>query len=554
MKILAEQTNNPLQLLVSLTADEKTSLSNFQSAIDTIKTQIKTNFEIEGITISDTAIANLKKQVTGALDGIEFNPDIGSGTGKGFSELERQLDEAKKQIEELKRMGQQFGNDPLGNRGKPRGGSGGKNPFEPLKVEAVKSIDAIEDEFKKMDISFRIVEKFRGEQKELEKIVYEIQREFGKLERIEFASAIDGDGRRGLAEIKSQVTSNDFYDLEKNLIKLDTRMNELYRSAKLSGEELRKFQQASYGAKTNSDIEEINRNITRTVNLKANENAQSKATLELTKQITKLESDLIMLAKRYPRHANMDALVKEQREIEKIYNTMRKMSSIQMGDGLTGLSPKNAKDLQTQLAGVQNRFAGIRAEASHASRDSLGIVDAFKIAMERFPIWMAASTAFYGTVRTAREFMSIIVDIDTKMTDLAKVMSEDTDFEGLFDRATVSAEKFGQSISQVLDSYTEFARQGFKGDELGMLADAGLVASNVGDITAQKASEYMTASLIQWKKDANEAMGIIDSWNEISNSYATTTEKLAQGQSRAGATARAMGLEFDQVNAIIGTV
>ena len=49
-------------------------------------------------------------------------------------------------------------------------------------------------------------------------------------------------------------------------------------------------------------------------------------------------------------------------------------------------------------------------------------------------------------------------------------------------------------------------------------------------------------------------MGIIDSWNEISNNYATTTEKLAAGQARAGATARAMGLDFDQLNAIVGTV
>lgn len=64
----------------------------------------------------------------------------------------------------------------------------------------------------------------------------------------------------------------------------------------------------------------------------------------------------------------------------------------------------------------------------------------------------------------------------------------------------------------------------------------------------------MTASLVQWKKDASEAMSIIDSWNNISNNFATTTEKLAQGQARSGATAKAMGLEFDQLNAIIGTV
>ncbi len=124
----------------------------------------------------------------------------------------------------------------------------------------------------------------------------------------------------------------------------------------------------------------------------------------------------------------------------------------------------------------------------------------------------------------------------------------------IFDRATQSAEQFGQSISQALDAYIEFARQGYKGADLGILADSGLIAANVGEITAQQASEYMTASLVQWKKDVSESMSIIDSWNNISNNYATTTEKLAQGQARSGATARAMGLEFDQLNAIIGTV
>lgn len=124
---------------------------------------------------------------------------------------------------------------------------------------------------------------------------------------------------------------------------------------------------------------------------------------------------------------------------------------------------------------------------------------------------MAASTAFFGVIRTAREFGSIIVDIDTKMTNLAKVMSDDTNFEAVFDSATTSAERFGQSISSALDAYAEFARQGYKEEDLSMLSNAGLVASNVGEITAQQASEYMTASLIQWKMDARDAMGIIDS-------------------------------------------
>lgn len=87
---------------------------------------------------------------------------------------------------------------------------------------------------------------------------------------------------------------------------------------------------------------------------------------------------------------------------------------------------------------------------------------------------MAASTAFYGVIRTGRDFMNILIDIDTKLVSIQKVTGDGTDMGAIFDRATESAERFGQSISQALDAYIEFARQGYKGEDLGNLADAGL--------------------------------------------------------------------------------
>ncbi|MCM3387347.1 phage tail tape measure protein [Ureibacillus chungkukjangi] len=167
---------------------------------------------------------------------------------------------------------------------------------------------------------------------------------------------------------------------------------------------------------------------------------------------------------------------------------------------------------------------------------------------------MAASTAFFGVIRTAREFGSILIDIDSKLVSIAKVMSEDMNMEDVFNRATQSAQNFGKSITEALDAYIEFARQGYKGDELGVLADVGMISANVGEISAQKASEYITASLAQWSKEASESMSIINGWNNIANNYATSVEKLAQGQSRAGATAKAFGMTFDELNSVIGVV
>ncbi|KOS61420.1 phage tail tape measure protein [Lysinibacillus agricola] len=257
--------------------------------------------------------------------------------------------------------------------------------------------------------------------------------------------------------------------------------------------------------------------------------------------LSRLNSELTRTEKLFPRTMDKSKAEELRKEIEKLSK-------------LNIINPTSLKNSQKEIDALKEKVKQFHAESTQAAKGSTGVMEAFGVAMQKFPIWMSASTIFYGTVRTAKEFASILVDIDSKLVSIQKVVDDGTDIGAVFDRATQSAEAYGQSISKALDAYIEFSRQGYKGDELGTLADAGLVASNVGEITAQAASEYMTASLVQWKKDASEAMGIIDSWNNISNNFATTTEKLAKGQSRAGATARAMGLEFDQLNAIVGTV
>lgn len=216
-------------------------------------------------------------------------------------------------------------------------------------------------------------------------------------------------------------------------------------------------------------------------------------------------------------------------------------------------NPQDLKEAQNTVRRLTSDVKAFGAAATQASRNSMTVINALKVALERFPIWMASSTLFFGTVNTAKEFFRILVDIDSKLVSIQKVAG-DADLESTFNSATEAAERFGQSISAVLDAYIEFARQGYKGEDLSVLADAGLVASNVGELSTQKASEYLTSALVQWNKETDEAMGIIDSWNEIANNYATTVEKLAEGHTRAGATAKSVGIEFDQLNALIGTL
>ncbi len=71
--------------------------------------------------------------------------------------------------------------------------------------------------------------------------------------------------------------------------------------------------------------------------------------------------------------------------------------------------------------------------------------------------------------------------------------------------------------------------------------------SNVTSMTADEAAKALNTSMITFKKDVSDAMGILDSFNEIQNNYRTSAEDLASSISKVGAAARQAGISMEQL-------
>lgn len=250
-----------------------------------------------------------------------------------------------------------------------------------------------------------------------------------------------------------------------------------------------------------------------------------------------------------------DALLSQiERSERRLADSINKRQTGALKQELMGSNFLSTKDAAYRMNQIQSQVRGITAEAERATRSQLGFVESFRQAMIKFPVWMGASTLFFGAIQSGKMFVETIVDIDSKMVTLQKVMAEGTNMEAVFQSANNAALQFGQTIGEALDVYAEFARQGVDEKELPQFANAALIAANVGEIDAKQASEYLTSMSAQWETTGNDAMRQVDSLNEISNNYATTVEKLAQGQAKAGSTAKSMGMSFDETNAVIGAL
>ena len=122
--------------------------------------------------------------------------------------------------------------------------------------------------------------------------------------------------------------------------------------------------------------------------------------------LSRLNTELVRTEKLFLRNMDKSKAEELRREIEKLSR-------------LNVINP-TFKNNQLEIDKLREKIKLFSAESTQAARSSNGVLDSFKVAMERFPVWMAASTAFYGTVRTTKEFASILVDIDSKLVSIQK--------------------------------------------------------------------------------------------------------------------------------------
>lgn len=347
----------------------------------------------------------------------------------------------------------------------------------------------------------------------------------------------------GISDISRELSRMN--ESSKYVDKLNNQMRELASQGKLSTQNIQEFNQTinqsgNINKKTYEELSFAIKQVGRENKLIEKEMQEELRKREQAlKRIEELQTKMIRTQQRQPK-VQKDGLYGE---------TVDMLNQMHLGKHTVDLEKLNA-----QITKTSQNINRMAANATEAGRTQIGIVDSFKIALEKFPVWMATTTVFYGTIRSAREFMSIIIDIDTKMTDLRKVMADGTDFNKVFDRATESAEKFGRTISETMDAYIEFAKQGFVDEELGFLADAATVLGNVGDMSSQAAAEGLTATMVQWNKEAKEAMDVADKWNELANRFPTQVNHLSDGLSRSSSVAKAVGLTFEETTAIVGTL
>lgn len=168
------------------------------------------------------------------------------------------------------------------------------------------------------------------------------------------------------------------------------------------------------------------------------------------------------------------------------------------------------------INGTQNSIHNLDRGFRDVINRQLSFTEQMSVAIKKIFEWGVATGIVYGSLSKLREGITYIVQMDTAMTELSKVVDFNTQqMDRMRDSAISLGKELGKSSVDIMKSMAEFGRIYKNEADIEEMAKISVLASNVTTLTAAEAAKALSTTMIAFKKDTKDAMTILNQWNEI---------------------------------------
>lgn len=188
---------------------------------------------------------------------------------------------------------------------------------------------------------------------------------------------------------------------------------------------------------------------------------------------------------------------------------------------------KTAEEFSVGISQINADFSRSSNAIKLVDENTKSLTSRFTGLAEKFTTWLSISQAIMFIIRSIKQMVSSVKELDTAMTELRKVTDEtEQTYRRFLEDATTRAKALGATLSDTVNATADFARLGYTIDEAANLADAALVYKNVGDGIEEigDAAESLISTMQAFGISAEQAMGIVDRFNEVGNNFAISSK------------------------------
>src|SRR5690606_10358504 len=108
------------------------------------------------------------------------------------------------------------------------------------------------------------------------------------------------------------------------------------------------------------------------------------------------------------------------------------------------------------------------------------------------------------------------------------------------------AYQLGNVINEVNEGLINYARQGFRGEDLAMMTEYATLMANISDLSVDEAASVLTAALKGFRLETEQALHVVNAMNEVDNNYSVTTQQLAEALMKSAGAAQTYGVSLEK--------
>lgn len=219
---------------------------------------------------------------------------------------------------------------------------------------------------------------------------------------------------------------------------------------------------------------------------------------------------------------------------------------------------KASLDSVIQQTGVWTQRMEIAGEAGKTMGTKI------KNSFSRLTSYFSAASVILTGIQLGKEAFQNVVDIDTKMTELKRVTDLSVEqYSNVYDRLSVSAQKYGVQLTDLISATADWSRAGFDADTASGLAEITSVYQHISDLDYDTASENLLTAYKGFQSELSSVYGdsqqgvldavshISDVYNEIDNNYATTASDVGEAVKRSASALSVAGNSLEETAGMV---
>lgn len=208
---------------------------------------------------------------------------------------------------------------------------------------------------------------------------------------------------------------------------------------------------------------------------------------------------------------------------------------------LTG-AQQTLHDIQNLMKQVDRSIASTMENINRAGRRLLS--DIGKVAE-----WGVATSVIYGMSKSLSDMARSGIEVEYALSGLGKVMKEGMGRAlEIYNELNKVATAYGVSQIDAIEAATEWARLQENNARVIEGTRVALLAQAVAEMQVTDATRLLISALKQMEIPISRVSEVLDSWNELSNTFAVRAIDLAEAIAKTGSIARQTGVDIGTLN------